>query len=655
MSVSRMKKLTVFAFREDAGRLIRRLMKLRCVEIGMAELGGEGQARLQSTKRLAELDAGLSSIREAIPLLNRYGNGGGGLFGGGLHSYDAETFLRDGSADRAWKTVKELLAVSEELQGLAARDAELQESAASLTPWLELELPLEGNDTRTTRTVMGVFPSATNAEAADVGLDECEAVRAEVSEDRRGCFCTVTYLKPRESEVLSVLAATGFAAVTPGLGAVTAEEAYNAIEKERFDIEQRTEQLEAAAHDLAEAAEQVEILYDLEMTKRREAELKERLATTERCVVLEGWLPVFAEEALGESLQKFECAWEVSEPEGEDEPPVLLANNRFAQSFEWVLGMYSYPKYGRFDPTFIMGIFYFLIFGLMFADVGYGLLLVIACFGGIRLLKPKPGLRCTLTMFGYCGISATVMGLLFGGWFGDLPTAIMQNLLHLPIDSGVGHFFGSGLWFNPLDDPMTFLILSIAMGGIHIVAGMAVKFYVLCKDGNVGEACCTIIPFWVLFGGLVALVFNTTVGGIVAAVGAAGILLLNGYGIKNPFKRLISGLGGWYSLVSYASDLLSYSRILALCLVAAVISKVINMITLLGSTGVVGGIIMVIVLIGGHLLNLAINLLGAFVHTARLQYLEFFGKFYEDGGRPFEPALPSEEYSAEDNDSAYAE
>jgi len=344
-------------------------------------------------------------------------------------------------------------------------------------------------------------------------------------------------------------------------------------------------------------------------------------------------------------LSGYECAYECRDPIGGEDPPILLRNNGFAMNFEWVVGMYSYPKYGRFDPTAIMSIFYFLIFGLMFADVGYGLLLVVGGFGGAWLLGPRASLRRMLCMFGYCGISAILMGVIFGGWFGDLPVAVMQNLLGVSVDSGVGHFFGSGLWFNPLDNPLEFLIFALAVGGVHLIAGMAVRFYILCKDGKAGEAFCTIAPYWVLFAGLLTLLVHKTAGIAVSVAGGALIVLLNGYGIRNPFKRLFKGLGGLYGLINYASDLLSYSRILALGLVAAVIAKVINMITALGDNGVFGAIVMVVVLIVGHALNLAINVLGSFVHTSRLQYMEFFGKFYEDGGRAFEPAVPTEKYS----------
>ena len=211
------------------------------------------------------------------------------------------------------------------------------------------------------------------------------------------------------------------------------------------------------------------------------------------------------------------------------------------------------------------------------------------------------------------------------------------------------------------------MVLSLAVGEIHLIAGMAINMVQIWKSGKRVEAICSTVPYWVLFAGLdllaptavagmmsaeplsesVQQLLSTLagVGGYVAIAGFVGILLLKGIGKKSVGSWLVTGLGGLYSLISYASDLLSYSRILALGLVASVIAQVINMLTGLGATGPIGFLFMLIVMIVGHGLNLVINLLGTFVHAARLQYIEFFGKFYEDGGEPFQPALPSEEYS----------
>ena len=325
--------------------------------------------------------------------------------------------------------------------------------------------------------------------------------------------------------------------------------------------------------------------------------------------------------------------------------------------------MYSYPKYGTFDPTTVMSIFYFLIFGLMFADVGYGALLVLVGFLAPKILRMKPSMTRMLNMFAYCGIACTVCGFVFGGWFGDLPYALMTSFggyesveaakEAFPIFNGlVVTLGGSPVSLNPLDNPMAFLVISLVMGAIHLIAGMAVKFVLLCKQGEVFAAIFDIGSYWILFAGLGLIFVNPTVGWIVLGVGALMIVATYGRAQKNPIMRILMGFKGLYDLINYASDLLSYCRILALGLASAVMAQVFNLLATMGGPTPVGFVLLVAVLLIGHVLNIAINLLGAFVHTSRLQYLEFFGKFFEDGGVGFSPAEPSNEYSTVEADTS---
>ena len=244
-----------------------------------------------------------------------------------------------------------------------------------------------------------------------------------------------------------------------------------------------------------------------------------------------------------------------------------------------------------------------------------------------------------------------IFGALFGSYFGDLPLKFMQSMLGIP-ESDLpnlallpGEAATLAVLFDPLQNPMGFLIFSLAAGAVHLIAGMAVNFAVLCKQGKVLDAVFDIGSYWVLFAGIGLLVALPSVGIWVTVVGAALIVLTHGRKEKNIVSKLLKGLLGLYDLINYASDLLSYSRILALGLAAGIIAQVINILgTMMGPT-VIGFIVFVLVFIIGHLLNLAINVLGTFVHTSRLQYIEFFGKFYEDGGVPFNPALASEKYT----------
>ena len=669
MSISTMKKLTVLAHSSDADAIVRRMLHLKCVQIqrSMPEAGELSLERIESDGKQTEIRERMAHIEAAMPRLAKYSTRRGGI-GRRVQRLDRAAFVADGRAERAYLAVERTLAVKSRMDEIVAEQTRNEAAMQSLLPWLNYDAPLnEVSSAHTAMQLGSCLVKLYNYEA----LEAAGAYVEDVSDDGKTQYFSVTYHKEDEEAVTAALDKCAFLKVNFSDISTTAQAAYDELERCQSALAEENSALIETLMDLSESLDDIEVLYDVEGTNLNICLQKQKLYQTQNCIVLAGWFPAAAEERVLGGLSAFECACEISEPEEGDEVPVLLRNNPFSATFEWVIEMYSYPKYGGFDPTLIMSIFYFLIFGLMFADVGYGLLLVLACFGGVKLLNPKEGLKRMMLMFGYCGISCMIMGVLFGGWFGDLPVAIMNNFF--PQFGGqaqntpIGHFFNNGVFFNPVSSSIPFLFVALGMGEVHLVAGMAVNMVLTWKSGKRIQALCENIPYWVMFAGVdlmaplaaagmissdplapqtQALLENLSgIGMYVMFVGIAMILFLKGIGEKTVFAWLIKGLGGLYSLISFASDLLSYSRILALGLVASVIAQVINMLTSLGASGPVGFIFMVIVMILGHGLNLAINLLGTFVHAARLQYIEFFGKFYEDGGEAFKPALPAEEYS----------
>ena len=669
MSISAMKKLTVLAHTSDADAIVRRMLHLKCVEIQRAipEAGELAIERIESDGKQNEIKERMSRIEAAMPRLAKYSTRRGGI-GRRVQRLDRAAFVADGRAERAWQAVERTLEVKARMDEIAAEQTRNDGILRSLVPWLNYDASL--NEEGSVHTAVQLGSCSVKLWNPEV-LEAAGAYVEDVSDDGKTQYFAVTYHREDEESVTRALDACDFLKANFSDISTTAQAAYDSLEQRGVALSAEQTRLVETFVDLAEFLDDIEVLYDVEGTNLNICLQKQKLYCTQNCIVLAGWLPAAAEQKVLEGLSAFECACEISEPEEGDEVPILLRNNPFSSTFEWVIEMYSYPKYGGFDPTLIMSIFYFLIFGLMFADVGYGLLLVLACFGGAKLLNPKEGLKRMMLMFGYCGISCMIMGVLFGGWFGDLPVAIMNNFF--PEFQGqaqntpIGHFFNNGVFFNPVSSSIPFLFVALGMGEVHLVAGMAVNMVLTWKSGKRIQALCENIPYWVMFAGVdmmaplaaagmistdplpaetQALLENLSgMGMYVMFAGIAMILFLKGIGEKTVFAWLIKGLGGLYSLISFASDLLSYSRILALGLVASVIAQVINMLTSLGASGPVGFIFMIIVMILGHGLNLAINLLGTFVHAARLQYIEFFGKFYEDGGESFKPALPAEEYS----------
>ena len=688
MSVSTMKKLTVLSPERDADKLMRRLLRLRCAEIrtvAVSELPDGGKllrydcdtARAAAERRASDVSAALSFLDgfavDARPWTKR------------PIDVTTEDFETTGRRRTAEAVVEEALHLRD-VRAEALREVKrLEDLRISLRPWLDCDVSPAGADTALCEVWQGVLPASatlppldrTSAArgkgiASDEVWDDLHVAVTEVrGSERRGeknlRYVTVVLLRRESDAVARALADVGFERVTfrdlPAPDG-TARENDRLCARRLGELENDLQTYTDRLRKLARKLDDVAVLCDIETTTMLAAREKAKLAATEQCVVLEAWVPAREESRITRVLSRLPCAYELADPAPDEEPPVLLANNGYASNFEWVVGMYAYPKYGTFDPTFIMSLFYFFIFGVMFADVGYGALLVLGGFLLPKLLHLKDGMKRMLHMFGYCGISCILLGFVFGGWFGEMPYAIMTNFMGyesveaakaaFPIFNGlVVTLGGSPISLNPLENPMAFLVISLGIGAVHLIAGMAVKFVLLCKKGEVFAAIFDIGSYWVLFAGFGLLVVNATAAWITIGVGAIMIVATYGRGQKNPIMKFLMGLKGLYDLISYASDLLSYCRILALGLAAGVVGQVINLLATMGGPTPGGFILLVAVMIFGHALNMAINILGSFVHTSRLQYLEFFGKFYEDGGVPFKPALPSDRYSTvEADDSA---
>ena len=646
MSVAVMKKLTVLAHADDTETILRRLIRLKCVEVKSHPAEGAGQARLACEEALAEAEHRVEQTREALVPLHKYSTKKKQLFVP-QRTVSTAAFREDGSLERARNTVRSTLATLEEITATRAAIDRLEAEKQSYIPWLDYDMPLSVAGTETTTLLLGSLPAAIATDGLTEALADAAAYMETVHTDTTGIYISVICYKEGEEEALRLLSEYGFVKAT--FRDARDDTASVALARTEQDIRREEEHAEALTERLGTLAvqvEDVETLFDVEMTTLTMLQNKERLTLFGSCTVLEGWIPETCEEKVTRALDNYDCAYETEAPAPGEEPPVLLCNNGFATNFEWVLGMYSYPAYGKFDPTFIMSIFYFIIFGLMFADVGYGLMLTVACFGAVALLHPREGMKRFLLMFGYCGISCMIMGAIFGGWFGDLPFAVMQNMFGIE-NAKEKYALFNGFWFNPLDNPIGFLAVSLAIGGVHLITGMAIQFWQLCRRGQVIDALCDIAAYWLMFAGIGLLVAVPAVGKWVCIVAAAIIVLTHGRSSKNIFGKLVKGVLGLYDLISYASDLLSYSRILALGLAAAVIGQVVNILGTMAGGGVVGFIALIVAFLLGHTLNLALNVLGTFVHTSRLQYIEFFGKFFEDGGVPFAPAKPSDTYTTE--------
>ncbi len=429
------------------------------------------------------------------------------------------------------------------------------------------------------------------------------------------------------------------------------------LEAEIQKLNKRIEETEEEIRQQEKSREPLKMISDYYRMRAEKYAVLGTLPQSQRTFVMSGYVPARFVPAVQKAIgEKFDCVLDIEEVKEEEDSPTVLKNNSFSASMEGVVASYGLPNKKEVDPTTIMSFFYVFFFGMMLSDAAYGAIIAIVCF---VLLKKFPrmssGMHKSLKMFMYCGISTVVWGILFGGYFGDVIPVVSET------------FFGTrinvdALWFVPLDDPMKLLIYSMLFGLIHLFVGHGIKGYMCLKDGNIKDFICDVVLWYVFLIGLILMLIPSdifasvaqtkivfppvlnTLAKALAIIGAVGLLLMSGRDNKNPALRLALGAYDIYNVTGWLSDVLSYSRLLALGLATGVIASVINEMGSMFGNGILGAIGFIIVFIIGHTMNMGINILGAYVHTNRLQFVEFFGKFYDGSGRPFNPFESNTKY-----------
>lgn len=411
-------------------------------------------------------------------------------------------------------------------------------------------------------------------------------------------------------------------------------------------------ELEKIEHELLSNTEEIAIIENtLANTKESEVELKilidqlkskkERQAIefkkTESTIYVEGWVREDQINSLEAVVKAVTSSYEldISEANDEEVVPTATKNNKFVYQFETITNMFSVPKSNEIDPNPAMSVWYWIIFGIMMGDIGYGLLMVVIFGLFIKLKKPKGSLSQLVHVLYYSGFTAILAGIVFGSMFG-FSVPIME-------------LFGLKS-YSAIDDPMPMLIFSIGVGVLHLITALVLKVISAVREKDILTALADGMS-WILIlaGGSLFAASMFGVGGkvlkvlglVLVGIGVLLILLLAGREKKGVFSKITSGLGGLYNSTSYLSDLLSYSRILALSLSSAVIATTMNLLAGLVNDNFKGGVIRILlsllVYLVGHVFNFVMGLLSAYVHDSRLQYIEFFGKFYEGGGVMYEP------------------
>lgn len=642
--IVKMNRIDVYMMGPDREELIRGLMERGTVQIdrpesrsGYDEISGMVAAGPDELYGLEQTASRLSmAVSALIPYQKK-----AGLFPKKREVTFSE--LADGSSIAEAEIIAE--AAETETRRIADCKAEIsriQAARMSLEPWISLDIPLELTGTGTGSLFYFAVPAgaATEEMPAEIAGACPASVCSTVNRDSDFAYLAVFAHRDETENLLEQMKLySGTRIVFGGMTGLAAERIVS-LEAEENEFRGEIENAKERLTGLAEQLDVLKLGCDCAAMRMEAARTGTKLVETDKTAAFTGWIAEPERESVAEFLDSMECYYEFSEPEEGEEPPVLLKNGPFTRQFESITAMYSPPAPSGIDPNFMVAPFFCIFFGMMLSDAGYGLILLAGGLLAPRLIQMGKGGKQFMNMVALCGVSTVIWGAIYGGWFG--------NMISVVAETWFGKTVTIPALIDPLTEPVTILIMSFAFGAIHLFCGMGVKFYLLCKRGHVWSAIFDIGSWYLVLVGLPAMLLGGVAGKIgmyAAIVGGATLILTQGRAEKNIIKRLLKGLLSLYDITGYMSDVLSYSRILALGMATGVIAQVVNTIGTLFGSGFLSAIIFVGVFIFGHLLNLAINALGAYVHSSRLQYVEFFGKFYESGGKPFSPLKAKTKYT----------
>lgn len=511
----------------------------------------------------------------------------------------------------------------------------LENSKQLLNNWVSFDAPLENLETKFTKSVVGLLDNSSSVDVLmkEFSKQKIDVVIKSIKTDEKFNYIFATSHKSDFVACTDILKQNSFSDVVFNEKTGTISENIKKYEDDILATEKIVKEKEDKKLTYASSLSDFENLFDYLSILKEELEMHKKLVKTRSTFILNGFLASNdAEKLKSELTSKFDCTVDVEVAKEDEAQPTLLANGEIVTPFEDITNMYSVPSVIDVDPNPLLAFFYVLFFGIMIGDIGYGLLFAGFCGFFIKKLGLKKGEGNLLKLLMYCGYSSILWGLIFGSFF--------------------AYSYGVSL-MNPLEDVMILMGMSLGLGIVHLFVGLGVKGATLIKKGKVMDAVfdvglwyCFVLGFVISILPVIGLEIGTlgTVGNGLACVGALGLVCTQGRSFEGFGTKIFKGVSSLYGIVGYFGDILSYSRIMALCLSGAVIGQVVNILAGLG--GPFFGIFIAII---GHTINVLLSGLGAYVHTSRLQFVEFFGKFYEGGGEKFAPFKVNLKYTTLNN------
>ena len=657
MAVLQMQRISICALKKDRKAILEKIQSMGIMEMSQVAEDEDGFEKMDTISARQSFEKKASLSESALDILDAYAPEKKSMFASleGKKLVESDQFAKiTAKKEEILEKAERIVACNKEIAVHKAESAKLENQIEALVPWLSLDVPMNCKGTGKTAMLLGTMPGETTLESVyeqiQTGEAQTDAVDVEIiNSDQDATYLAVLCLKADAGAVEEALRAAGFAKPSQTVHAVPAKETAE-LKTKIEQLNKKIEEIEEEIKGCAKFREELKVIGDYYRMRAKKYEILGTLPQSQRTFVISGYIPKKAAGAVEKAIgEHYDCVIDIDELKEDEEPPTVLQNNAFSSSVEGVLEAYGLPHKGEFDPTTIMSFFYVFFFGMMLSDAAYGAIVAIACF---VVLKKYPRMSASMhksiKLFMFCGLSTIVWGILFSGYFGDAVDVIGRTFFGVEVSV-------PPLWFAPLNDPMKLLIYSMAFGLVHLFVGLGIKGYMQIKDKQYLDFFCDVVLWFIFLIGLIMMLIPSDIFASIAQVkivfppvlntlakalsiiGAVGLLLMSGRSSKNPVLRLALGAYDIYNITGWLSDVLSYSRLLALGLATGVIASVVNQMGSMLGGGIVGAIGFAIIFVIGHAMNLSINLLGAYVHTNRLQFVEFFGKFYEGGGRPFEP------------------
>lgn len=635
MAIVKMSEFSLFAFDSSKEKLLHELQKFEYIHflnledhIGFQDLGLK---KVRVPEGIISVEEDLTRVSHSIEILSKFHKRETGI---AAMKKGLDTYTFQELEDEALKI--DYLPIYDNINNLWKKRDSIRQSVEKnkgkiqeLMPWSGLSTKIQDlNSIRACELLLGTVPKKLQDKLTD-GMMENQFTYYEVLEEDKDNLYLIVMSHHNEAEAIKdKLRNVSFSKVQLH-GEGTPNEVIKSLEEENNSNIEEISMLEKEIEAMTDALPKLELVYDYLSNKKLRVAAAENFMMTDKVNVIRGYVPTDKEEDFKsrvEDVLENTYYLELKEADKEDiKTPILLRNSKFAQSFESLTGMYALPRYNEIDPTPFLAPFYLAFFGMMAADVGYGLIMLIATFVVLNKFNLSENTKKFIRFFYYLSFSVIIWGFLYGSIFGGI----------IPIP---------GL-FDPANDYNSLLILSIVFGLIHIYFALALKAYVLIKDGKKKDALFD-VGFWYLaLTGAIVYLLNMvmvlppllkTISLVVMIAGMVGIVATGGREASGMVGKLGGGVYSLYGISGYVGDFVSYSRLMALGLAGGFIAGAVNMMAgMVAQNGIIGFVFAIIIFIFGQTFNLGLTLLGAYVHTIRLTFVEFFGKFYEGGGIGF--------------------